>query len=113
MRKGFFLLDALMGLALLGVIALVLALALSREGRAAQTLAASRRATRSAEAALIELQAGRQPAKPESGEKLEIRPTTGAAAPPGYRWIQVDATSDGQHAALIGLAPATQPGETP
>ena len=113
MRRGFFLLDVLMGLALLGIIALVLAVALSRERRAAGTLAASRSATRSAEAALIELQAGRQPARPGAGEKLAIRPTTGPAAPAGYRWIKVDVTVENQHAVLVGLAPAIEPGGTP
>lgn len=109
--RGFMLIDAIIGMAVVGAVMVVMAVAMGRERRAAGTLAQTRRAVRAAEAALTELQAGRTMPMEMDGATVQIQNVPGTVAPPGFRWVEVRATSDGRQAALAGLVPAKPAGK--
>ena len=117
-RNGYFIADAVIGIAIVAVLAVSLMGVLGRRRQAAQNLSDFREATRAAEAALTDLQAGRPPRASASGSTIRVTPApvaTGSAAAPapaGRVWVEVEATVSGQRATLTGLAPAgatTQP----
>lgn len=112
--RGFMLADAIIGMAVLATVMVVLAIGLSREHRSSETLSQSRRAVRAAEAALADLQAGRAMPAEFDGAALRIQGAENAAAPAGFRWVEVRATIGGRQAALAGLVPAApKAGGTP
>jgi type II secretory pathway pseudopilin PulG len=101
--RGFMILDAVIGTAVLGTIVLVLAIGMRRERLAADGLSQSRRAIRAAEAALARLQAGRQAPVDSDGATLQVHDVAAAGAPRGYHWVEVQATAGEQHETLVGL----------
>lgn len=109
--RGFMIMDAIIGTAILGTIMLVLAIGMGRERRAADRLSQTRRALRAAEAALAELQAGRPMPASSEGAAVEIHDVTSEGTPRGYRWVEVQATSGEQHATLVGLVRMTPAGK--
>jgi type II secretory pathway pseudopilin PulG len=108
--RGFMILDAMIGLAILGMIMLAVTIGMGHERRAANQLAQTRRAVRAAEGALTQLQAGRSVETGSEGMIIQVRDAAGDAIPPGQRWVEVQATVGGQHATLVGLVPAATPG---
>ena len=108
--RGFMILDAIIGIAILGAIMLIIAIAIQRERRAGDRLSQSRHAVRAAEAVLSQLQAGRQMPCDPQGAAVQLHDVA-AGAPHGYHWVEVQATAGDQHAALVGLAPAAAAGK--
>lgn len=106
--RGFFILEMIVGLGLLGVAAFALALATSRAHLASSTMADSRQATRAAEATLSCLEAGLTPAVSAADTKIRIRPL-GPKTDNG-QWVDVTATVRAQTRTLTGCIPrsATQ-----
>ena len=110
-RKGLFLSDVIIGLAIVAVLTVSLMAALGRHRQASRKLADLREATRSAEAVLTDLQAGRaSPASDLAFTVAAISPPTGDAAsgpaPSGGTWVEVAVTVGGQRATLTGLVPS-------
>jgi type II secretory pathway pseudopilin PulG len=111
-RNGYFIADAVIGIAIVAVLSVSLIGVLGRRRQAAQKLSDLREATRAAEAAMTDLQAGRPPRASASGSTLRITPSpvaagSATAAATGDRvWVDVEATVGGQRATLTGLAPA-------
>jgi type II secretory pathway pseudopilin PulG len=101
--RGFMILDAIIGTAVLGTIMVVLAIGMQRERRAGDRLSQARRAVRAAEAALAQLQAGRQVPVDSDGATLQVHDVAAAGTPPGYHWVEVQATAGEQHETLVGL----------
>src|SRR5687767_15362222 len=112
-RNGVFIADAVIGIAIVAVLSVSLIGVLGRRRQAAQKLSDLREATRAAEAALTDLQAGR-PVRAATAPGFAVRVTpspvaTGTAAAPapaGRAWVDVEATVGGQRATLTGFAPA-------
>jgi type II secretory pathway pseudopilin PulG len=108
-RRAFLLADALVGLAIVTILANVLAVALHRQQMARQKLADTRSAQRLAEFVLLSLQHN-QPIPPTSFDtKIQIHPAPGGVAPIGFAWTLVQTNVHSQTATLIGLAPAKEP----
>lgn len=100
-RRGFFLEDAAVGLALVALLAGLLALALNRQNHAARKLADTRAALRLAEQTLLDLQTGQ--ARPPD-PRVQIRPLEPPPLP-GQTWVEVAAESQGQRITLLGAIP--------
>jgi hypothetical protein len=97
--------DVVFGLAIVALLATLLAVAVNRQQMARQRLADTRSAQRLAEYVLLSLQ-HHQPIPPADDEtKIEIHPTPGGSAPPGYAWTMVQTHVHAQAAQLIGLTP--------
>jgi len=101
-RRAFMLPDVIVGIAIVAVLLVIMTVVLSRQQQAAAALAEHRRATRAAEAALIDLQMGHAL---EQGKSISTRDVAGVPAPAGYRWIQVEAISGKQRSVIVGLVP--------
>jgi type II secretory pathway pseudopilin PulG len=106
-RRGFGLLDVMMGLAVIGILLLTLGAAVGHFRAGSRTLADQRAAVRSAEAALTAMQAGRPLPRGAADAQIEALPAEGGTAPAGQRWVEVRARVHGQQAAVTGLVPAT------
>ena len=130
--RAFMLADAVMGLAIVALLAASMAVVLNRQAHGTRRLADERAATWAAELALAQLRAGRPAAEvapagagaagaagatAEAGadadavagtgtESIEVEPAAGGAAPAGYEWVRVRAGVNGRRAALVGLVPA-------
>ena len=103
-QRGFLIPEAVLGLALIGVIAAALTIALSRESAAERHMADGRQAVRAAEAALTNLRAGIDVPATED-VKITVRPVAGANDVGAWKWVEVTATVRGQTRTLTGLAP--------
>ena len=102
MKRGFFLVDMLLGLGIVVILALALAVVVAQERRALQQMEHRRMAQRVAEGVLSDLQTGHTTAP-----NLQIHVSVVPGNPPaGYEWCKVQATDNGQQATLIGLVPA-------
>ena len=107
--RAFVMLDALIGLMIVGTLGLILATAVGTQYRAQQKLADLRAANRAAERILLNLQHGQTPpVLPHTDVK--IHPITGDA-PRGFAWTTVEVTVRGRSATLYGIVPT--PGGTP
>jgi len=107
-RSGFLLADAVVGLALLGIIAGMLAVALNRQQLALRRLADSRAACRLAENTLANLRSGRAAPHPAADtDTVRWRRIDLPRPPAGMVWVQVDATVNGRQNSLIGLVPSS------
>lgn len=112
MRRGFFIYEMIIGMGILAVAALVLFVASTRTHLASTRFADARAATRAAEAALIDLQAGLPPEKPDKDTHVDVTPgASPPAAPAGWQWVDVTATVRDQHRTLTGLV-RQRPAET-
>jgi hypothetical protein len=103
-RRALVFADAVVGLALITVIAGLLAVAVNRHQAAMNQLANSRAASRLAQSALISLERGRPlPNDPRLAMRVLPSPANG---PPieGTRWIEIRATVNGQTEQFVALA---------
>ena len=108
-RRGLFLADVVIGLALLTVVAVLFTVAVGRQRRAGQRLADHREATRLAEAALTSLQAGRAaaPQPPATDAVVTVREVVDAApSSPNTRWAEARVEYHGRTVTLVGPVPA-------
>ena len=101
-RTGFFLADAVIGLALLAILSVALISIVRRERRAATVLSDQREATGAAEAVLSGLQARLPPAP---GTDVRLTPSPGGDPVAGQAWVEVRATVRGRSASVVGLVP--------
>jgi hypothetical protein len=98
-RHGIFTIEAILGLALIVVIAAALGAVTDKQQRAAILAADRRSAMREAESALTLLQSGQPLPSNVSLIRLD------APAPPGWIWVQVTTKSGSRPASLTGLIP--------
>lgn len=103
-HRGFFLIDALIGLLLIGVLATLLAVTADRTSRAQRRLADDRAATRAAERVLVSLQAGTPLQPPGDDTKILVQRLDTETA--DRVWVRVTATVAGRPATLYGLVAA-------
>jgi type II secretory pathway pseudopilin PulG len=106
-RQGFFILDAVLALALLGVFMTLMAVGLSMHRRAETRLADTRAACNAAETALADLQQGKPVLTNATGNRVQVEPVTGSTAVPDFTWVRVTAVVDGRSVSLTGLAKST------
>lgn len=113
-RRGFFIYEMIIGIGILAVAALVLFVATTRTHVASSRLADARAATRAAEAALINMQAGLPPGDVDKETHVQVAPVASApAAPDGWHWVEVTASVRGQTRTLTGLVPQRSPQTAP
>ena len=98
--RGFVVVDAVAGLALLAVLAMAIVIAVRSQGMASQRLSDSRGATWAAEQAIAEMQAGRP-----AGGNVRVEAVDADKTPDGFAWVRVRAERRGRSADLIGLVP--------
>jgi hypothetical protein len=99
---GFVTADVVMGLMIIVVLAMSLALMVSKQHRGAERLADTRGAVWAAERALATLQSG----KSVDDKSIAVEPFAGEGVPAGHAWVRVRATFNGRSATLAGLVPA-------
>lgn len=104
-RTGFLVLDAIGGLLVVGVLASLLMVAMSRQNRAGQQLAESREVIRLAERTLMEMQAARGIPAAGADQGVRVRRLPGGQEVAGWVWVEVQTESSGHRAALTGLVP--------
>ena len=102
---GFFIFEMIIGLGLLALAAFVLIMATSRVHLASSVMADSRAATRAAEAALSQLQAGRPMGAPDPDAPVQVGPAPAATPDDSWQWVEVTAAVRGQRRTLIGRVP--------
>jgi type II secretory pathway pseudopilin PulG len=102
-RCGFIFVDAIIGLALVGVLLSIIAVSMTRRQQALRELAEQRNVERAAEAALNELHAGRTMPPSIGDVAIKMTDAPGGTAPAGYRWVQVQAVSGKRTATLVGV----------
>ncbi len=105
-RRGFVMADILLGLAIVGLLAIGLTVVLNRQERASQILADSRDATRLAERAVTALQSGR-PLPPDDAQQQTGVRRLPDPAPTGQAWVEVSARVRGREVSLVALIPAS------
>lgn len=104
-RRGFVMLDALTGLAIVGIIAAGMGMCVGQQHRIARQMAHERAAMRIAEQVMDDLQTGREPTLMVADTTLQMRLVDNSG--PGERiWIEVRVTHAERSASLIGLVPA-------
>ena len=102
-RGGFMFIDAIIGLALVGIMVAILGITLTKRQRALREMAEQRTVQRAAEAALDQVHAGK-PLPPSIGEvTIKMTDAAGGQAPAGYHWVQVQASSGKRNAVIVGL----------
>lgn len=107
-QRGFFSLDAMAALALLGVLATAMLAVVSKNNAAAMKLAESRQAARAAEKALVDLQTGHD-VEAIDGADVRLRAVDAAGVPAGMKWACVSVRLERGSAELLGLVPASTP----
>ncbi len=111
-RTGFFLADAIVGLAILGILAGILISASRDYIRVGSRLGVHADAVNRAQSILQQFHARQAvPASPD----VSIRPLTAAQTPAGRQWVQVSIQTAAGPVSLAGLVPAepAQKGATP
>jgi Tfp pilus assembly protein PilX len=106
-RRGIFIADALVGLAIVTALSLAMLSVITHDRRAAERIAATRAATDDAEQAMARLRAGTAtPDKLGEGVAVEaIESTTAGGAPAGQSWVRVRVERNGRSVTLLGLVP--------
>ncbi len=110
---GFLLMDAVIGIVILGILAGVMVDTMRRSNQAQKRLADTRAAARLAESRLVELQSGAPLLAAVPDDQTTSVTALPDPSPAGaMRWVRVRATVGGREAELVGLVPqsaATQP----
>jgi type II secretory pathway pseudopilin PulG len=101
-RAGFFLIEAIFGLTILGVVATLLLVCVQRERVAANRLAEHRAAAYRAEATLLAMQTN-QPINKDNTIAIDRLPDPASA---GLIWVRVTAVAHRQPVSLVGTVPA-------
>lgn len=105
-RRGIMLTDVVLGIALLGLVGVLLATTVERHGKATQRLAASRAALRAADRVMSDLQIGQAPPASDERTRWQVTPLD-APAPRGQVWVEVRVVHRDRAATLIGAVPAS------
>jgi hypothetical protein len=104
-RHAVFLADAMFGFAITAVLGLVLVTAITQSRRSQERLDDVAAATRIAQRAMSELQAGRVVPKQFAEAEVTVAPATGGAPVAGGAWVAVTVNYHGRSATLVGLTP--------
>jgi hypothetical protein len=104
-RRGYFLMDTVIGLVLAGVLGTILVVAIARGGTAERRLAGNAAATRIAQRAMATLHEGKPVPTDFAGATVSVKPADGGAAIRGHSWVEVTVNYRGRRAALVGLVP--------
>ncbi len=104
-RRGFMVLDAVLGLSVVAAIATLLIVSSSAEQRAMQKLRGTRSAGAIAESAMVELQQSRRLPPDNADTHLALRRLL-TRAPAGQVWVEISVTHEAGRAELVGLVPA-------
>ena len=104
-RGGYLLIDVMMGIAIVGVMAIAMAVAADHQRRASRRLADYQTTVRLAEQVLTDMQLGRPVVVVDQGVSVTVQRVDGGAPIPGQAWVQVTATRAPHVARLVGLAP--------
>jgi type II secretory pathway pseudopilin PulG len=108
-RRGFFLIDSIVGFILIGALGLILVIAITTSSRAHRRLDDSAAATVAAEQAAALLR-DQKPAPQSIGEAaIKIQPAEGGQAIPNHKWVQITATRNGRSTTLTALVPEGKP----
>src|SRR5271170_5575919 len=99
-RHAFLVMDVVWGLAIAMVLLMAMTVAVVKQARAQRQLAETRAANRSAEAALLALEAGQPAPSVVHVEKIP------ADAPAGRAWVKVRVDEHGAAGELVGLVKA-------
>jgi Na+-transporting NADH:ubiquinone oxidoreductase subunit NqrF len=102
-RRGMFLADAMFGFAITAVLGLVLVAGITQARRSQVRLDEGAAATRIAQRALVELQAGRVVPKEFADAEVTVAPASGGATIAGQAWVTVNVKYHGRSASLVGL----------
>lgn len=118
--KGLMLLDAVGGIAIVGLLLGLLTVALNQQRHAADILHTQRRLDRLAEGVLTDLQRGKPPFVPIWDEEVQpgftIKRLPDSGPRDGWTWVEVAATHDRLEATRVGAVPEsilTDTGATP
>ncbi len=103
--RGILLLDAIMGLSVVALVAVVLAAAVGQTKRASDKLAQQRAAMRIAEQVLTQLQTGQEPTVANDGVRWGAQILEVQQAVAEHQWVRVSIEWQGQAASLVGLVP--------
>lgn len=103
LRRGWVLLDVLMGMMLVSMLGAILGAAAAMHQRGLKHLDDTRAASHLAESALLSMQSGQTP-RAVGEQSLSIHELPSADVP-GMTWVEVRATMHGQSASLVGLVP--------
>jgi len=104
-QRGFFILDAVIGLAVIVTVAIVVAVLVSEHARASKQLDQRVAAVRTAERVLTDMQLGLEGAwKQQLGSTILIEPAIGGKAPAQTLWVTVTVRYDAGEVSLVGLA---------
>lgn len=107
--QGLMLLDAMVGMLIVGMLLGVLAVALAQQQRGAGLLQTQRRLDRLAEGVLTDLQTGRPPTSPtwdtevEPTFSIDVLPDPGPRD--GWKWAEVTAQHEQRKASVVGAVP--------
>jgi type II secretory pathway pseudopilin PulG len=104
-RRGIFLIDAIVGFLLIGVLGLTLVLAITTSSQARRRLDDSAAATVAAEQTLALLRDGQPAPQDLNGAQIKVEAAPGGQEVKGAQWLQVTATRNGRSATLTAFLP--------
>ena len=106
-RRGFILIDTVVGMALVAGMIVLLGVQLQQHRHVTERLAQRRAALNLAERVLTDLQAGQPAPTPERGMTVKVAKVPGAmAATDAGQWVEVRVTGPAGAQSLIGLVAA-------
>ena len=97
--------EVIAGITIMTILAVVLAVLMTRQQRVAQRLAENRAAARLTESVLIDLQTGKVAQMP-ADVRTRVQPLDVSETARSMQWVRVEVTQNGRTTSLIGLAPA-------
>jgi type II secretory pathway pseudopilin PulG len=103
-RRGLVLLDALGALLIIGVLATVMAVAVSQQARGLRSVEQGRQALTIAQRALADLQTGARPQEGDEQTRIQVS-VLDAEAPEGRIWVRVVVTHGSSTSELTGVVP--------
>jgi hypothetical protein len=109
-RHGLFLLDAIIGLSIAGLLGLVLVVGITQERKARERLEEGTAAVRLTQRVMATLQEGGAAPATLEGAKVKVTPVEGGANVQGRTWVEVAVERKGRTATLVGLVPQPRGG---
>ena len=102
-RRGFMLMDVIVGLIVVAVLTVTLGVAVTKQRRASDRLGDSRESARLAEQTLTALQTAVPPPAAPEGATVSVRRDEATKAPDGCMWAVVTVTQNGRSVDLCGI----------
>ena len=104
--RAFLTADAVLALAIVGILAAALAATLNRHHKASQRLAEARADVRLAEEVLLAMQSGEKVPSAPQGVKIDLNLLDRRDAPDGCAWVRVGIARGPRMTELVGLVRA-------